>query len=366
MKVLIVSPDINKSGGVANYYKILAERFTHQVEYFTIGSRTDKDGLVNDIKRLFSDYKNFKIKVAQNNYDVIVLNPTFDIKSVIRDGRFITLAQKHSNAKIIVFWRGFFIHVFDKYIKGGIKKIFENIYFKVDAHIVLGSVFKEKLLSIHCPTPIFCETTIVSNDYIKKEKRPVGYRFNILFLARVEKDKGIYEAVEAFKIIKSKYSNAEFTVAGNGFELDSVKQYVEDNKIPGVFFPGDVRGERKKEVFNGADIYLFPSYYEGMPNSVLEAMGMGLPIVTRNVGGLKDFFENGQMGYITDSYNPEEFALLIEKLYTNIPLREKIAALNSRYAENNFLAGNVLMRLENIFETVLYSKKEMAEQKKMH
>ncbi len=55
-------------------------------------------------------------------------------------------------------------------------------------------------------------------------------------------------------------------------------------------------------------MYLFLSYTEGMPTVVLEAMIFGLPIFTRKVGGLIDFFENGKMGYISSSLDPVVFA----------------------------------------------------------
>lgn len=50
------------------------------------------------------------------------------------------------------------------------------------------------------------------------------------------------------------------------------------------------------------DIFFFPFYGEGMPISVLEAMAFSMPVITRNVGGIKDFFINGEMGFCTDSF----------------------------------------------------------------
>ena len=328
MKILIITTDPDKSGGVANYYKTLSGNFSQNVEYFIMGSRTDKDGFIVDMCRLVNDFRKFKKKVKEISYDIIVFNPTLDFKAVMRDGRFIQIAAKYSNAKLIVFWRGFYLDFFDKYIAKRFKKIFVKIFFKVDAHIVLGSIFKNKLRSIGCASPIFSETTIVGNNFINTGVKIFSNAGNnILFLARVEKDKGIYETINAYKIIKAKFKLATLTIAGNGFELENAKRYVLNNKIQDVIFLGDVRGENKIKTFENADVYLFPSYYEGMPNSVLEAMGMGLPVVTRNVGGLADFFKDQKMGFITDSFHPEIFAEYIEKLFSNIKLREQIFSI---------------------------------------
>ncbi len=61
-------------------------------------------------------------------------------------------------------------------------------------------------------------------------------------------------------------------------------------------------------------MYLFPTYHEGMPGSVLEAMGYGLPVITRTVGGLPDFFEHEKMGFITESLDASVFADFLEQL----------------------------------------------------
>ncbi len=75
-------------------------------------------------------------------------------------------------------------------------------------------------------------------------------------------------------------------------------------------FLGHVSGAAKTQAFRAADIYLFTSLAEGMPNSVLEAMAFGLPIVTRPVGGIRDFFEDGRMGYATDSLDSGDYTEL--------------------------------------------------------
>jgi glycosyltransferase involved in cell wall biosynthesis len=99
--------------------------------------------------------------------------------------------------------------------------------------------------------------------------------------------------------------------------------------------------------------YLFPTYGEGMPNSVLEAMAYGLPVVTRPVGGLRDFFENGRMGFVADSLEPFEFMGLMEKLVLDSGLRDKMGQYNRTYAKDHFSATKVAARLENIYEKLI-------------
>ena len=81
-----------------------------------------------------------------------------------------------------------------------------------------------------------------------------------------------------------------------------------NKNLSDVKFTGRLGGEALSNAYKKADFFLFMSYGEGMPTVVLEAMAFGLPVFTRNVGGLVDFFENGRMGYISDSLNPVDFA----------------------------------------------------------
>lgn len=353
MKVLIVTTDPNKSGGVANYYKTLLGKFSFDVEYFIQGSRTDRDGFINDITRLIKDYKDYKKKIVTTKYDLILLNPSMDFKAIVRDAKFVQLSKKYSSAKLVLFWRGFLMNFFDDYIKKRFSRTFSRAFFKADAHIVLSSKFKDRLQSIGCTVPVYCETTIVGNDLLRKDKKQfLPKRYNILFLARVLKTKGIYEAIKTYQIVKKKYPATCLTVAGDGFEFENVKKYVTSNNIGDVIFLGDVRGSDKIKALENADVYLFPSYFEGMPNSVLEAMGMGLPVVTTNVGGLCDFFVNDKMGYITDSLEPEVLAGNIEKIFSDNKLKEEMSETNINFAKENFSLEVVLKRLEKIINEV--------------
>ena len=112
-------------------------------------------------------------------------------------------------------------------------------------------------------------------------------------------------------------------------------------------------GQEKKELLETANIFCFPSYGEGMPNVVIEAMAFGLPVVTRRVGGLADFFKDGEHGFFTTSKDPIIFADFIEKLLVNQQLYEEISLNNYQYARSNFLASCAAKRLEEIYRSVL-------------
>lgn len=90
-----------------------------------------------------------------------------------------------------------------------------------------------------------------------------------------------------------------------------------------------------------------------MPTVVLEAMAFGLPILTRNVGGLVDFFQNDKMGFITDSLEPKDFADAMVPYIKDKELARKVGAYNAQYAKEHFMASSVARQIENtIKETI--------------
>ncbi|MBL4879696.1 MAG: glycosyltransferase family 4 protein, partial [Oleispira sp.] len=177
---------------------------------------------------------------------------------------------------------------------------------------------------------------------------------NLLFLARIEKEKGIYIALDTFRILLRQYPKLLLTIAGDGSELLKAKEYVQKNEIPNIIFTGRISGDALQNAFKNNSFYLFPTYYgEGMPTSTLEAMAFGQIIISRPVGGIKDFFEYEKMGFILDSMKPIDFAEKISDLIKNEDEIIKISNYNYHYARNNFMASIVAQKIEHSIKKII-------------
>ncbi|MBS1492816.1 MAG: glycosyltransferase family 4 protein [Bacteroidetes bacterium] len=359
-KILILVPGENARGGITNYYYSIKKEFKHEVEYFLRGSRTYpfRESILKDAIQPFKDLWRFYKKIRKKEFSLLQTTTAFDDVSLIRDFMFIVLAKRYK-MKVIVFFRGWdqsFAQKLEKKYLG----LFKIVYFKADAIIELSSDFRKKLIQWGYKKKIYLETTLVNKELVKdlnkdeiESKYNGAENINILFLARIEAAKGIYETLDAYSLLKESYPNAKLTIAGDGRETDNVGNYIKSQGIKGVSLLGHVSGEEKIRCFKNSHIYLFPSYSEGMPNTVLEAMAFGLPVVTRKVGGLVDFFENDVNGYFTNSKDPEVFAGFIEKLLKDKALLRKISQNNFNYAAEKFLSDKVALRIEKIFDEVL-------------
>ncbi|MGB5156645.1 glycosyltransferase family 4 protein [Desulfobacterium sp. N47] len=361
MKILLNTPDMRLIGGVAAFCTTLKNNLKCDTDIFISGPRDKSNSKTNTLLRMLMDYVKYFIIMAGKQYDVVHINPSFRVRSLIRDAGFVLLA-KCFRKKVVVF-----IHGWDMDLEQRLRQrwlwLFRWAYFHTDAFVVLANDFRKRLQSMGYAGPVYLGRTAIDNSLLSffECNELSNYRsngsFNILFLSRIVKEKGIIEALESYAILKSKNPNVKMTVAGDGKGLEEAKKLVTDQKIADVQFVGYVTGEDKAKVFRNADCYLFPSYEEGMPISVIEAMAFGLPVITRPVGALADFFENGIMGYLTESKSPELLADLVKKLIDDPVLCDKMSRYNRQYVSEHFSAAFVAAYIKTIYSDILNSNR---------
>ncbi|MFQ6035607.1 MAG: glycosyltransferase, partial [Sedimentisphaerales bacterium] len=362
MKILVVTPSMHGKGGVTSLYATLRDYYSADVEYFTIGRRKPDEGKIAQLYRLVKDSLLFCQNLKRGYFSLVHLNPSLRKKAVIRDGLLLYLA-KRAGKNVVVFFHGW-DKEYESRLHSWKLKLFKRIYLNADAIIVLAEEFKARLRAWGYTGPIYLGTTTFDDNCmdsfnIESKLKAQNQSINLLFLSWIVKEKGIYEALRAYHLVKSRGRDIRFIVAGDGHELSEVKKYVMDKQIQGVDFRGFVSGQDKFKVLKEGDVYVFPSYSEGMPNSVLEAMAFGLPVITRSVGGLRDFFEDGKMGFITASKDPHVLADYIEKLIMDEELRKSMSRYNHEYAVKHFPASKVTRRIERIYQDVLERKEEV-------
>lgn len=345
MKLLINHPDLSYIGGVANHYLGLRRYWTADVHYNTVGKRKAFQHLTFPI--MLWDVFKFILKLFFYRPDAIILNPSLGARALKRDFLFSRIARWLDYPVVI------FLHGFDLTYAQGVDREWLSRNLNHAALIfVLASTFRDILNSWGVTSPIALTTTKVDNDLL--HPIPTGSCINkserishLLFLARIDRAKGIYESIDTFCLLAKKYADLTLSIVGDGEELESVRHYVSKQRFKDrITICGALRGKALQEAYLNAQLYILPSYGEGMPTSVLEAMAFGLPVFTRNVGGLIDFF-NERMGYMTDSTDPTDFASAIEPYLNNINLYQSVSEYNRRYAQEHFMASQVALDIEN-------------------
>jgi len=349
-RVLLTTVDLNVDGGVASYMRAVQPHFTLPVEYLVVGERpgpaSERPGRV---RRLVSDYVRYWRAVRGGRYDLVHLNPSLERKALLRDGLLVLLAQL-AGVRVVVFFHGWVPSCERALDRRMPQWLFARSFLRADSIVVLANAFADRLRGWGYRGRIDVLATAVEDRLFDVNPSSNTSGLRVLFLARLERDKGVFTAVEAVRQLQERGLDVRLTVAGDGPAEPELREQL--GQLRHAQAIGYVRGQAKLDALRESDVYLFPTEYgEGMPISVLEAMAAGLPVVTRPVGGLADFFVDGQMGYLSDSTDPTVFADLINLLF-NVGLRKEIAAYNSEYAREHFTGLAAAAALEAIYSII--------------
>lgn len=360
LRVLITGPALRDEGGVANYYNAvlrhLASDGRYETEYFELGSTRGAMGPLHPL----ADQAGFHRVLGRFRPDLVHVNPSLTLKSFFRDGLIIVQARRRG-VPVVVFFRGW-ARSTEARVDRELGWLFRRTYGRANGFIVLASRFRDKLVEWGVDAPVFLETTTVPDVVMTSfaiEERLAQIRgerpMKILFLARLEREKGVLETLEAVHMLLQRGVDVSLTIAGAGPAMDDIRGYLaaHDGLGASVHLAGYVRGDAKRALYRSHHVYCFPSeYWEGMPNSVLEAMALGMPVVTCPVGGLADFFEDGRMGHLVPNRNAALVADKLQALARDREAAATMAAYNHDYATKRFLAPDVARRLGEIYLSI--------------
>lgn len=171
-------------------------------------------------------------------------------------------------------------------------------------------------------------------SYSKATSVPISF----IFIGRLLVEKGIFEYLEAAKIVKDKYKDVNFYILGGfednnpfGLKREELRPYLNDQI---VIFPGYVNNI--KEWVSNSSVFVLPSYREGVPRSTQEAMAIGRAIITTDSVGCRETVKDGINGFLIPLYSSETLA---QKMIYFIQNPERIVQMgiaSRKIAEEKF------------------------------
>jgi glycosyltransferase involved in cell wall biosynthesis len=371
MTVLIVRDRPSSGGGIFNYYNAIAKHLTSKVRFIGVGKPHSFYGDQGFVLfrftpvRLLMDWLTLFFKIIWYRPDLVHVNPGLDVKTfrALRRDAVNVLIARLFRRRVLVFWRGWDNSwLGNPEFPGGTNGTLCRIYKKAAAHVVLSERFKKDLVRWGFETPIHVETTVVANECLASTPpEPGKARTDLLYLSRVEVAKGIFELLDAYKILKSRNPAYTLTIGGDGPDLEELKDYAKKLELTDITFTGFLQGKAKVDCYRKGSVFCFMSYTEGMPNAVLEALALGLPIVSSDAGGLGDILRDGENGFIVPPvkepvsrkmFDPTAIANAVERLVQPAELHERICTINWRYARQRFAAPVVAKRLDSIYRSL--------------
>lgn len=264
-------------------------------------------------------------------------------------------------------WMPFLINFFDKYpyvIYGRGEDVYADYWLKkailrktiknADAVITLTEDMKKKTSECYNRDIFVIPNGITLNRYEKKQSLNIDISNDekvILYVGRLNAIKGVEYLIEAMDKVNRNYSNARLLLVGDGNLRRILENRVEKLGLSRcITFVGLVSTQDVSKYLANADIFVLPSLSEGFPNVILEAMAVGLPIITTKIRGLPEIVKEGINGYLVDPKNSDQLADKILDLLNNVEIAAMISE-NNRNDIKKYEWENIVKELENVYLT---------------
>lgn len=201
----------------------------------------------------------------------------------------------------------------------------------------------------------------VNEDFYSGElKKSLSNKKNIeiTFIGNLLIEKGVYELIDAYyKVItNNKKFKIHLNIVGVGPERLALKERLKELSIEdNVHFFGAVENKEIPNILRKTDIFILPSYSEGFPLTIIEALSMGCPVIATSVGGIPEVVRNEENGLLIESKNSTMIQDAIEKLINNPNLYNKIQKNASKVYEQ-FSGEKVTQQIYNVYTEAIKRK----------
>lgn len=306
-------------------------------------------------KKNVTAYKQLKKIMNENQYDVVSCNtPVGGIVARLA-------ARKSRKVGTKVFYTAHGFHFY----KGAPKKNW-MIYYpiekfmarftdalititKEDFELAQRKKFKTMVNYIHGVGADAEKYLSINSEENEKFRKDNGYdgKFVILCTGELNSNKNQKTVIKAVQKIREKYPNVLLLLAGNGSEENNINLLMQELHMENSVILLGYHTDLEKYT-NACDLVVSASFREGLPLNIMEAMLCGKPVVASKNRGHRELIQDGQTGFLVDANDVDEFALKIEELMINLPLREKFI-LNGKNFIEKFTMDEVERELMNIY-----------------
>lgn len=345
MRVLISAPDLSPEKNVSGISSVVAtiiDGLSDRVQFFHLkAGRSDKDflGLAGYFYLLFSLLA-FPFKVFFNGVNLFHQNVPLNFKGVIREYLFSTLASA-CRLPVLVH-----LHGGDYICKAPSSPILlymvRSLLRRARKVVVLNAYEVSQIKRLYDADCVVLKNAVNDRFFSMKSVSFTPGKVSFIFLGRIESAKGLNEMVEAFKMLRNEGSTFRFVLCGAGPEEDFFVRRFMEVLGDDFEFMGVVSGEHKRSLIQQADFFLLPSYAEGLPISLLEAMSCGVVPIVSDDESLLHVIKNESNGFVVQKRSAVDLAKTLGRLmvieqndYRMISLACR-KAVEEHYSVNNY------------------------------
>jgi glycosyltransferase involved in cell wall biosynthesis len=175
-------------------------------------------------------------------------------------------------------------------------------------------------------------------------------RPTLLFFGEIARHKGVFGLAQAFARVADELPELRLIYAGTGSGVEETRRLIEQFRLGDrVKFTGWLQAERKRATLAGATIFVLPSFVEGMPMALLEAMSFGLPVIATPVGGVPEIVTHGHDGLLVPAGDVGALAAAIARLTNDPELRQRLGRAARDTVAKRFSLDSAVERLLGIY-----------------
>jgi glycosyltransferase involved in cell wall biosynthesis len=318
--VMLLGPSLDAVSGVSTHLNqlfgsVLSKQF--KLLHFQVGSEGRSETIIEKLGRFIWSPVQFFLRLIRYKPQIVHLNTSMDPKSFWRDLVYFFIA--HAMGKKIVYQ----VHggqlPQDFFRPSGIlSNLLKQTLLRADVVIVLT---QEELRSYKEFSPkarleLIANAIEIGADAVwKRTSSTLRRPLRLIYLGRLDECKGIFELIEGLEIARRECPDIVLTIAGSGSGENRLRALVDRLGLAAsVHFLGVVIGEEKKRAWEDADLFVFPTYAEGLPYALLESMAARTPPLVSAVGAISDVIEDGLHGSFITLRNPRALAEILIRL----------------------------------------------------
>lgn len=337
MRVLVVGPDYqNTRGGIASVIKGM-----HDNSWLTKASNMDFFSSYREgnllMKTVYAAWRIAVFRFVFRSYDLIHIHMSKK-GSAERKIRYAKIAKASGKKVVIHVHAGSFMEYYaglSEKKKARLKKCLQD----ADCVFALSGQWKRELEHTFELTncEVLCNGVLIQDYPAPEEQKAISERkIDMLFLGRLGLQKGSDLLLSVLGRIKREHKDFLCVMAGDGPADEYKEKAKKENLEEQVKIPGWADKELKKKLLQESKIMILPSYYEGLPMSILEAMASGAAVITTPVGGIPEAVRDGQNGILVAPGDEQGLYRAVKALLENPEKVAKMGCAGRKLAEEQY------------------------------
>ena len=324
IRVLMVGPGLRVKGGISSVEKLLHQHIDQtKVRLIQLATTFDHPRIVKLFHGLLC-WLLFPLIVLIKRPKIVHIH--FSSRGSTWRKLPIAIWSRIMLRRVILHCHGSEYQTFFNNSKG-LKRRLIRLFLKLSSSMIVLShewsrFFKEDVALGKVPIHVMKNPVLLPEISVKHSTSPVILSFS----GRIGSRKGTWDLLDAIALLKEKgVANHRLVVTGDG-EIDKARRLVSEKGLQEVVeIHGWLSDDRFQELRETSSIFILPSYNEGLPMAMIEAMSLGQIPITTSVGGIPDVIEDGSNGLLVELGTPSSIAAAIEQLITDEDLRERLS-----------------------------------------